>query len=432
MTANLLDRSVAPEVRPLPHLSLPLPETVHTRTGLPLVVLTSATCDAPVFQLRITVGGLGSFDLGRPELASLYPLMLNQGSGGLDGDKLSEIYEGAGAWVNISQQSHHLDIIVRGLTDTAPEVVTTLAQMLRAPLFPARRLAVIAESRAMQREVALKQPKVLARESTALMLWGEGHIAATSASPDDLRGVVSSDLVAVHSGFAPSRMTLYLSGHVDQALIDTVTDAFDEAFEGDNTSDGQWHPNVMPPAPTAGFRRIDLPDSRQAAVSIAIPAIMRSHPDYELLRLAVTGLGGYFGSRLNTELREERGLTYGVSAALVGSLDGAFMSVATECRRDAADEAVEAIEAEIARFVSEPPHGDELKRLLSYSTTRLAAILDSPFAILDTAEVQQATIGTPVDYFDRTQAAIASATPYELARVAATHLSDLRCTTVAE
>ncbi len=83
-------------------------------------------------------------------------------------------------------------------------------------------------------------------------------------------------------------------------------------------------PNVMPPAPTAGFRRIDLPDSRQAAVSIAIPAIMRSHPDYELLRLAVTGLGGYFGSRLNTELREERGLTYGVSAALVGSLDGAL------------------------------------------------------------------------------------------------------------
>ena len=99
MTANLLDRSVAPEVRPLPHLSLPLPETVHTRTGLPLVVLTSATCDAPVFQLRITVGGLGSFDLGRPELALPYPLIPNQGPEGLDGVKLSELSEGGGGWV---------------------------------------------------------------------------------------------------------------------------------------------------------------------------------------------------------------------------------------------------------------------------------------------------------------------------------------------
>ncbi len=422
-----LDRSIAPEVRALPHLILPEAQRLHTDGGMELNVLSSATCDAPVFQLRILVGGAGALDQQSAAATMLYPLMLNQGSEGMDGYAVSELFEGAGAWLNIGLQNHHLDITLRGLTDTAEEVVKGLAKMLSHPLFPTDRLTVMAQSRAMQREVALSQPKVRAREATALMFWGEGHRAAAVASPDELRALTRDDLERAHSLFDPSRMSLYLSGHVSPRLTAIVADSFDETFGSRSGGSGLWIPDIQPPVSRPSQSRMKLPDSRQAAISIVIPTIMRSHPDYEMLRLAVTGLGGYFGSRLNSTLREERGLTYGVNASLVGSLDGAYMSVSTECRLDAADEALGAVEDEIARFISDPPEGEELKRLLGFSSSRLAAILDSPFSILDTALVHQAAIGTPVDYFDRTQQAIAEATPDELSRVVATHLQTSRC-----
>lgn len=422
-----LDRSKAPAVRPLPRLSLPVPDRLQTAGGLELNVLTSAVCDAPVFQLRVIVGGVGSLDHFSPEAAMLYPLMLNQGSEGMDGDAVSELFEGAGAWLNIGLQNHHLDITLRGLTDTAGEVVGGLARMLAHPIFPPDRLAVVGQSRAMQREVALTQPKVLAREATSRMLWGENHRAAAVPSPEGLRSTTRTDLMSAHNLFDPGRMSLYLSGHVTPDLTALVADSFDDIFGARTGARAVWTPDIQLPVTNADMVRIGLPDSRQAAISMNIPTIMRSHPDYELLRLAITGLGGYFGSRLNSTLREERGLTYGVNASLVGSLDGAYMSVTTECRKDAADEAVAVIEDEIARFISDPPSGEELRRLLGFSSSRLAAILDSPFTILDTALVQQATIGTPNDYFDRTQKAIAETTPDELSRVVATHLSGPRC-----
>lgn len=433
MTAPL-DRTKAPAVRPLPRLTLPRPERLVTPGGIPMTVLTSATCDAPVFQLRVTAGGMGSLDFPIGAAGTLYPQMLNQGSEGLDADALSEAFEGAGAWLGIRQHHHHLDISLRGLTESAGDVAAVLAAMLHAPLFPAGRLAVVAEKSAMMREVALRKPKVLADEATARMFWGEGHPAAYSAAAAELRAVTAADVAACHASFGAPRMHLYLSGNVTQALADTIALAFDRVY-GDlcaprEAAVARWEAKEA--SPRGGTERITLPGNRQAAISMRIPAIGRSHPDYEMLRIAVTALGGYFGSRLNLELREERGLTYGISASLAGSVDGACMTVATECRGDAADEAVEAICSEIERFVAEPPEGDELRRLLGYVATTQAAILDSPFTIIDAAAIQQETIGTPPDYFDRMQTAIASATPGELARVAATHLASARSIAIVD
>lgn len=429
--SSTLDRSKAPAVSPLPHLSLPRPVSRRLPCGAGLTVLESAVCDAPVFQLRLIAEGAGQYDCTSSAAAALYPIMLNQGSEGLDGDTISDLFEGAGAWFNATLQTHHLDASLKGLCDTAPEIVAAFADMLRRPLFPADRLAVVAESRAMDREVRLSRPMTIAREATAKMLWGDGHPAAVFPSPDDMRRVTPADLQLCHSAYRPEGINIYLSGHVTPELVDTVAGAFDALYPAVTSEMRDDSVHIIPPEPQAGYSVIDMPGSTQAAISVRIPTIMRSHPDYEMLRLAVTGLGGYFGSRLNSNLREERGLTYGITASLVGSLDGAYMSIATECRRDAAEEALGEIRAEIERFVKDPPSGEELSRLLGYSSTRLAGILDSPFTILDTAAVFPRIIGAPADYFDRTQAAIASATPEELARVVSQHLSAPSCIAIA-
>lgn len=420
MTLAFTDRTVAPEVHTIPVLRLPGHDTYDLECGIRMHVLRSAVCDAPVFSMQLVAAGCGSNECSDRAAASLYPPMLTKGSEGFTADDISELMEGAGAWLSASQQSRHLQVTLRGLTDTAQAIIPALARILAHPLFPADRLSVAARTAAMNRSISMMKPATMAADAVREMLWGTGHPSASVPSPDDLLAVTPGDIARCHEPYNPSHISIYLSGAVTPGLERIVADAFNTIYPA--AKHEEWSPVITPAAPTPGRRFLNVPDSSQAAICLRIPTIMRSHPDYEMLHLAVRALGGYFGSRLNMKLREERGLTYGASAALIGSLEGAAMSVTTECRGEAADEALDIITSEIDRFGNEPPEGDELERLRSHALSSLAANLDSPFSMLDYAVLNE-TIGTPADYFDRMRDAILSSTPDSLSRTFALHIN---------
>lgn len=419
MTAGIPNRSTAPQVHPLPRLRLPGHDTYDLDCGIRMHVLRSAVCDAPVFSLQLVAAGCGRSECANRAAAALYAPMLTKGSEGFSADDISELMEGAGAWLSATQQSRHLQVTLRGLTDTAATIVPALAQILARPMFPSDRLAVAARTAAMNRSISIMKPATMAADAVRAMLWGPGHPSASVPSPEQLLAVTPEDVACCHKAYSPRRISVYLCGAVTPALEKIVADAFNAIYPA--ATHEEWSPVIIPASPTPGQRFFDAPDSSQAAICLRIPTIMRSHPDYETLHLAVRALGGYFGSRLNMRLREERGLTYGASAALIGSLEGAAMSVTTECRGEAAGEALDIITSEIERFGNEPPEGDELERLRSHALSSLASNLDSPFSMLDYAVLHE-TIGTPSDYFDRMRDAILSATPESLSRVFAGHI----------
>lgn len=419
MTAQFPDRSVAPEVHPMPPLRLPGHDTYDLECGIRIHVLREAVCDSPVFSIQLVAAGCGRNECDNRAAASLYAPMLTKGSEGFTADEISELMEGAGAWLSAAQQSRHLQVTLRGLTDTAPVIIPPLARILAHPLFPADRLSVAARTAAMNRSISMMKPATMAADAVREMLWGPGHPSASVPSPDELLAVTTEEIARCHASYSPRRISIYLSGAVTPDLERIVADAFNTIYP--SAKHEGWSPVILPPSPTPGRRFLSAPDSSQAAISLRIPTIMRSHPDYEMLHLAVRALGGYFGSRLNMLLREERGLTYGASAALIGSLEGAGISVTTECRGEAADEALSLIIDEIDRFGKEPPEGDELERLRSHALSSLAANLDSPFSMLDYAVLHE-TIGTPADYFERMRDAILSATPDSLSRVFTSHI----------
>jgi len=152
---------------------------------------------------------------------------------------------------------------------------------------------------------------------------------------------------------------------------------------------------------------VDHPGALQSAVVMSIPAIDRSHPDYCALRLATMALGGYFGSRLMTNLREDKGLTYGVTAGLYGYREGSAVMVSTQCDNRSVKSVVDETVNEIKKLADNPPEGEELNRLIQTASTGLASILDSPFNVINHIAAERLT-GTPVDYFDRQQTAVAS------------------------
>ena len=142
-------------------------------------------------------------------------------------------------------------------------------------------------------------------------------------------------------------------------------------------------------------------------------------------------LGGYFGSRLMTNIREEKGLTYGINASLMGELQGSYVSITAKCDKNNTDIVLAETEAEIRRLVSEPPCGEELERMRIYAATSLAKTLDTPQSMMQYYQNMICT-GTPHDYFTRQFKCINALTPDMIARIAAEYLrSDSIITVVA-
>ena len=160
----------------------------------------------------------------------------------------------------------------------------------------------------------------------------------------------------------------------------------------------------------------------QSGIRMGQPVIGSDHPDYPLLTMLNLVLGGYFGSRLMTNIREEKGYTYGISSHIVSMRDGAYFTIVTETGTEYTRPLIDEVRNEIVLLCSTPIPQDELETARNYLQGRRARALDSPFSMSDYF-VSSIISGTPLDYFNTEDEIIRTATADDLLRVARTHLN---------
>jgi predicted Zn-dependent peptidase len=188
---------------------------------------------------------------------------------------------------------------------------------------------------------------------------------------------------------------------------------------------------IVKMAPEAAqWKRIEVPGTLQNSLSASIPTISRDHADYINLRLTIIALGGYFGSRLMSNIREEKGLTYGISASLLGMREGAHAQINAQYATGNSQRVIDEVRHELQVLATQPMPDDELTRLKRFIMSNLASTLDSPFSIVDYYQ-NQVLVGTPNDYFDAQFKCINSLSAETIMRMASQYLNpdDMRIVT---
>ncbi len=162
---------------------------------------------------------------------------------------------------------------------------------------------------------------------------------------------------------------------------------------------------------------------------MTIPAISREHDDYEMLRITVCALGGYFGSRLNANIREAKGLTYGIGASIIG-IDGyGAINISCQCDCQYVDTVISEIRHELDAMRSGDYSADELARLKRFYMTSLSGILESPFSIMDFYE-SGLIADIPSDYFKQQLDALEVLSPITLSEMATKYFNSEAALTV--
>lgn len=401
------DRKTPPEVRPLPQLILPERREITLDNGVNVIYLPDNE-KSGVFEMMWLSDG-GTAESSDPHAALLAFRLLSEGCGNLSAADTAEILDMSGASVSHLASPHFTQASVRGLISTADKVLDTTSRFLSDPTFEQQSVDMLKQNMIASIKIADCKVKTQAAKAFDRMIWGEGHPCAFTPDCAGIEALTRDDLLAAHRQlYSPSRSSIYMSGEISDKFLNLLNSTIGalpaDGFPGKEIT-------LTPPHSEKGATcEIKMNDVKQSAIAAGIPAISRNNPDYEHLRLAILALGGYFSSRLMLNLREEKGLTYGINAGLEGRLDGGVIKIACECNSDNTDSVIDEIRNEIRKLAANPPEGEELTRLKLFASTRLAESYDSVWAVVKMWSLQR-LVGLSNDHYNVQREAIASLTP---------------------
>ena len=389
----MIDRSAPLPLRDFDNLEIPVPDEVTLSNGIRVVSLDMG--DQPVVRLVFRFpGGLGDYRC--PETLALAYQLLGEGSVGIDGSEISEIFEFNGAWFASEVSSHAGSVSLSVMTPRFKNVFPTLLDIITRPNPNAKIVRSVAEKLAATERLKMKKMTYLAEGLDARRMFGINHPLARQFNPERFAEICKEEVNdALSRTLLASAPTVYVAGNV-APIFDCLCRSLEKLTFSGTPVKIEIHPFE---ADAAGIQRIVVDDVLQSAVKMSLPAIGRSHPDYIPLRLAVMALGGYFGSRLMQNIREDKGLTYGISAHLLGYREGGVVSIDAQTDNRYVDAVIDETRIEIKRMAEQSLTG-ELTSLKRHALSELATILDTPFSIMEHYISLEAN-NAPKDYFKR-------------------------------
>ena len=315
--AQAPDRSKPPMLGPPPALRLPAITPYRLSNGLQVLVLEKH--EVPLVQINIVIKAGSAMDpQGKSGLASMTAGMLDEGAGGRDALALADAVDFLGADLSVMPEQHATTIAIQAPVTRLDSLLSILADVALRPTFPAAEL----ERQRRQRLTALAQQhdeaRIVAQALFARTLFGEGHPYGrrTGGVEQSLRSFTVDDLRGFYrTYFRPGNAALVVVGDVSaRAILPRLEAAFGGArWEAATVPAQQW-PDVAQVKARAVYL-VDKPDAAQSEVIIGRVGVPRSSADYYALVVMNTILGASFSSRLNQNLREEKGYTYGAASS---------------------------------------------------------------------------------------------------------------------
>ena len=341
---------------------LALPCTRVMPNGICLNMLPDAGKGTIRFDILIK-GGYGVQE--KPLQAMFVNRMLREGAGGLSAAEVSRRLDYYGAWVDMysSQNCNHITLYT--LSKHFLPLLELLETMLKQPDFPEENLETIRRNNKSFFTINSQKVDIVSQRHFEHLMWGAEHPLGHIVEPSDYDAISTSDLWSYYNRvYNSGNCTLFIGGTFDDEILDAVESRFGLQDWGCGGTVG----DVGVPAPVSlyGACKITIEGTMQSAVKIGFMTLPSSHPDFFKFRILTVLLGGYFGSRLMSNVREENGYTYHISAEIdaYGSRN-AFM-ISSETATEYVAPLVEEVKKELRRLVEEPIPATEVELVRNY------------------------------------------------------------------
>ncbi len=352
-------RAEKPAPGPVPAATLPAAVSFTLPNGLPVYLVESHQLPIVAARLVVRAGSAGD-PAARPGLAGFTAAMLDEGTAARDALGIARELEEIGATLTTGANEDGTNITGRALKQSAEAFLAVLADVATAPSFPATEIERVRSQRLTQLLQQRENPFQTAIRVGTPVVYGEGHPYGHIAlgREESLKAVTRDELVLFYRQyFAPANSALVLAGDLTR----------DEAQRLAHRAFGAWRGTAKEaprPGPASSIPErvvvVDKPGATQTAMLVAQPFITRADPAYEELNTMLLVFGGLFSSRLNMNLREDKGWTYGAFGFMPDRRGPAPMMAGSMVQADASGGAVRETLAEIEGMLAAPITPEEL------------------------------------------------------------------------
>ncbi len=412
-----LNRKIAPEFKGIDNISLIHPEKLQLKNGCQMFSFNSGDQDL----VRIEwIFANQRFNPEKPLLNVAVNTMLTDGTGTLSAAQIADKIDFYGAFLQVDYGYDHSTVTLFSLTKHLKHTLPVVKDILTNSNFPEKEIETYIRNQQQKLQVSLQKNDVVARRLFNKALFGN-TLYGLGANPEDYRTLQRDDLLQhFRQMYQPKNCVLIAAGKLGA----DVTDLISTTFEGDWGAEKVQNDTTQPAIEAAQehFYFEEKPEALQSAIRMGIPAINRSHQHFPALQVLNTVLGGYFGSRLMANIREDKGYTYGIGSGLSSLKNGGALFIATEVGADVCKAAITEIEKEIDILKTTLIPIEELALVRNYLLGSLLGSLENVFSHADKFK-NLYFAGLDYSYYDNYVHIVKTVSPDELKDLANVYLN---------
>ncbi|MBS1782490.1 MAG: insulinase family protein [Bacteroidetes bacterium] len=375
-----LDRTVAPSIHDAIEFDYVLPpvNTQSLSNGLPLHWLNAGVQE--VVEVN-WVFPAGLWFEQKHSVANAVAALLKNGTTNRTAHQISEAFEFYGANLKVNAGNDFTSLTLYTLGKHLPNLLPLVYEILTDSVFPESELQLFKQNSIQRLLVSLRQCEFVANQKIDALLFGEAHPYGRFSKQANIEALTRQDLIDFyHNHFSIADVRIFIAGKIRDSDVQALDDVFGKA---PIISKPLTQLAFDIPEPEAKKQRISNDENGvQAAIRIGRLFPNRHHPDFAPMIVLNTLFGGYFGSRLMSNIREDKGYTYGIYSSIAPYMQGGSLTIHTEAGRDVAEAAVAEIYHEMTRLRDEPAEADELLLVKNYLLGNLLGDLDGPFQIM--------------------------------------------------
>ena len=309
--------------------------------------------------------------------------MLKNGTSKRTAFEINEHFEYYGSHFNRTCHNETASLTLHTLTKHIDTLLPVVRELLTDSVMPQEELDIYKQNMKQRLSVSLKKGDFVAGREIDALLFGKTHPYGKYSSFEDFDAVNREELLAFYDKYYRNgKLVMFVAGKLPQNL---------EQLLNDNFGDLPLHQNdfVIPaissqPSIQKGesIRMKNDPNGVQGSIRLARPFPNRHHPDFMKTQVLNMLFGGFFGSRLMVNIREDKGYTYGIHSYLQNNIAESAWMVSTEAGRDVCEAAIKEIYLEMQGLRDEPVDEDELMLVRNYMMGIILGDLDGPFQII--------------------------------------------------
>ena len=306
--------------------------------------------------------------------------LLKNGTSGKNAFQLNEHFEYYGSHLNRHCYNETATVSLHALSKHLEVLLPVIKELISDSVFPEEEISTYKQNMKQRLNVNLKKCDFVAHRLIDKYVYGEEHPYGRFTRFEDFDSITREQLIKYYQQYyLNGKMIIFVAGKLPGNIFSLLNKNFgDLKNQAVTINDIATHP-----ADEKKYRVINDPNGVQGAIRLGTPFPNRHHPDFLKSQVLNSLFGGFFGSRLMTNIREDKGYTYGIHSYVQNHIHQTAWIISTEAGRDVCEPAIVEVYKEMELLRNELVDDEELLLVRNYMMGSLLADLDGPFQIIN-------------------------------------------------